>query len=90
MYLFARIILDDAHLTEAQLAVRVCFVCPLGGVPRVLEAFRRPISVTLRTRLRGEVYSRKGQLERVFYSLNEFIVNRGISGVLSTLEVGWR
>ncbi|CAN0090631.1 unnamed protein product, partial [Ectocarpus fasciculatus] len=54
---------------------------------RVLEAFRRPISVTLRTRLRGEVYSREGQLERVFYSLNEFIVNRGISGVLSTLEV---
>lgn len=54
---------------------------------RVLEAYRRPISVTLRTRLRGEVYSRKGQLERVFYSLNEFIVNRGISGVLSTLEV---
>ncbi|CAN0100254.1 unnamed protein product, partial [Ectocarpus sp. 12 AP-2014] len=51
------------------------------------EAFRRPISVTLRTRLRGEVYSREGQLERVFYSLNEFIVNRGISGVLSTLEV---
>ena len=43
--------------------------------------------MTLRTRLRGEVYSRKGQLERVFYSLNEFIVNRGISGVLSTLEV---
>lgn len=58
------------------------------GVIRVLEASRRPISVTLRTRLRGEVYSRKGQLERVFYSLNEFIVNRGISGVLSTLEVG--
>lgn len=56
-------------------------------LPRVLEAYRRPISVTLRTRLRGEVYSRKGQLERVFYSLNEFIVNRGISGVLSTLEV---
>eukprot|EP00752_Nemacystus_decipiens_P002047 g1962.t1 len=56
-------------------------------ITRVLEAFRRPISVTLRTRLRGEVYSRKGQLERVFYSLNEFIVNRGISGVLSTLEV---
>ncbi|CAN0333555.1 unnamed protein product, partial [Laminaria digitata] len=56
-------------------------------ISRVLEAYRRPISVTLRTRLRGEVYSRKGQLERVFYSLNEFIVNRGISGVLSTLEV---
>lgn len=54
---------------------------------RVLEAYKRPISVTLRTRLRGEVYSREGQLERVFYSLNEFIVNRGISGVLSTLEV---
>ncbi|CAM9676716.1 unnamed protein product, partial [Hapterophycus canaliculatus] len=56
-------------------------------ITRVLEAYRRPISVTLRTRLRGEVYSREGQLERVFYSLNEFIVNRGISGVLSTLEV---
>ncbi|CBJ29816.1 conserved unknown protein [Ectocarpus siliculosus] len=56
-------------------------------IKRVLDAFRRPISVTLRTRLRGEVYSREGQLERVFYSLNEFIVNRGISGVLSTLEV---
>lgn len=59
----------------------------LTSCNRVLEAFRRPISVTLRTRLRGEVYSREGQLERVFYSLNEFIVNRGISGVLSTLEV---
>lgn len=53
----------------------------------MLEAYRRPVSVTLRTRLRGEVYSREGELERVFYSLNEFIVNRGISGVLSTLEV---
>lgn len=53
----------------------------------MLEAYRRPVSVTLRTRLRGEVYNREGELERVFYSLNEFIVNRGISGVLSTLEV---
>jgi NAD kinase len=30
---------------------------------------------------------RQGELQHTFYSLNEFIVNRGLSGVLSTLEV---
>ncbi|CAM9771646.1 unnamed protein product [Phaeothamnion confervicola] len=49
-------------------------------ITNVLEAYRKPVAVTLRTRLRGELAS-------VFYCLNEFIVNRGLSGVLSTLEV---
>lgn len=62
----------------------------LRAASRVLKAYKKPVAVTLRTRLRGEVYNREGELERVFYSLNEFIVNRGISGVLSTLEVGYR
>lgn len=80
----------DASSTSSPLTVPAV-AYPNGHVCafRVLEAYRRPISVTLRTRLRGEVYSREGQLERVFYSLNEFIVNRGISGVLSTLEVSF-
>jgi hypothetical protein len=32
-------------------------------------------------------WNRQGELQHTFYSLNEFIVNRGLSGVLSTLEV---
>lgn len=56
-------------------------------ITRVLQAHRKPMACTLRSRLKGEVYSTDGELILTFYSLNEFIVNRGPSGVLSTIEV---
>ena len=58
-----------------------------GMLSRILSAGQEPVPVTLRTRLKGEVYSRQGQMTGTFFSLNEFIVNRGLSGVLSTLQI---
>ncbi|KAG5190262.1 ATP-NAD kinase-like domain-containing protein [Tribonema minus] len=87
---------DDAHPIPPALALglgSLGFLAPFSMrdaramIERVLHADEEPMACTLRTRLRGDVYSRTGTLQHTFYSLNEFIVNRGLSGVLSTLEV---
>ncbi|CAM9449581.1 unnamed protein product, partial [Chrysoparadoxa australica] len=69
------------------------FLAPFGReeckplITQVLEAHRNPMQCQLRTRLRGELRSRSGELIRTFYSLNECIINRGLSGVLSTVDI---